>query len=161
MLFRSDVKKLTDAGLPVYFVDGKPEGVFHGEMSEQVLKQVLADAEVIGLADIAEKTKEVADITIAPKDSHIRYYHYIKEDGMQIYMLVNEGREVYEGSLDLVQEKEKTISVYVYDAWKQIRNRYNRDIPKLMRFCALSLISDGANTKLGNIYTPYEYYYSK
>ena len=48
----------------------------------------------------------------------------------------------------------------IYDAWKQIRNRYNRDIPKLMRFCALSLISDGANTKLGSIYTPYEYYYS-
>lgn len=38
---------------------------------------------------------------------------------MQIYMLVNEGKEVYEGSLDLVQEKEKTISVYVYDAWEQ------------------------------------------
>ena len=117
--FVSDVKKLTDAGLPVYFVDGKPEGVFDGEISEQVLEENLADAEIIGLADIAEKTKEVADITIAPQDSYIRYYHYIKEDGMQIYMLVNEGKEVYEGSLDLVQEKEKTISVYVYDAWEQ------------------------------------------
>ena len=117
--FVSDVKKLTDAGLPVYFVDGKPEGVFDGEISEQVLEENLADAEIIGLADIAEKTKEVVDITIAPQDSYIRYYHYIKEDGMQIYMLVNEGKEVYEGSLDLVQEKEKTISVYVYDAWEQ------------------------------------------
>lgn len=48
----------------------------------------------------------------------------------------------------------------IYDAWKQIRNRYNRDIPNLMRYCALSLISDGANTKLGSIFTPYEYYYS-
>lgn len=71
--FVSDVKKLTDAGLPVYFVDGKPEGVFDGEISEQVLEENLADAEIIGLADIAEKTKEVADITIAPQDSYIRY----------------------------------------------------------------------------------------
>jgi Type I site-specific restriction-modification system, R (restriction) subunit and related helicases len=48
----------------------------------------------------------------------------------------------------------------VYDAWEQITKRYTRDIPKLMKYCFLSVISDGANTKLGSIFTPYEYYYS-
>lgn len=48
----------------------------------------------------------------------------------------------------------------IFDAWKQITIRYNRDIPKLMKYCVLSMISDGANTKLGSIFTPYEYYYS-
>lgn len=48
----------------------------------------------------------------------------------------------------------------VYDAWKQITIRYNRDIPSLMKYAFLSVISDGANTKLGSIFTPYEYYYS-
>ena len=48
----------------------------------------------------------------------------------------------------------------IYDAWKQITIRYNRDIPKLMKYCFLSVISDGANTKMGSIFTPYEYYYS-
>ena len=48
----------------------------------------------------------------------------------------------------------------VYDAWEQITVRYNRDIPKLMKYCFLSVISDGANTKLGSIFTPYPYYYA-
>lgn len=53
-------------------------------------------------------------------------------------------------------EEAKTI----HDAWEQITIRYSRDIPKLMKYCFLSVISDGANTKMGSIFTPYEYYYS-
>ena len=48
----------------------------------------------------------------------------------------------------------------IHDAWKQITIRYCRDIPKLMKYCFLSVISDGANTRMGSIFTPYEYYYS-
>lgn len=48
----------------------------------------------------------------------------------------------------------------IHDAWEQITKRYTRDIPKLMKYCFLSVISDGANTRLGSIFTPYEYYYS-
>ena len=53
-------------------------------------------------------------------------------------------------------EEDKT----TYDAWKQITIRYCRDIPKLMKYCFLSVVSDGANTKMGSIFTPYEYYYA-
>lgn len=48
----------------------------------------------------------------------------------------------------------------VHDAWEQISIRYNRDIPKLMKYCFLAVISDGANTKMGTIFTPYAYYYA-
>ena len=48
----------------------------------------------------------------------------------------------------------------IYDEWEQIAIRYYRDIPKLMRYCFLSVISDGANTRMGSIFTPYQYYYS-
>jgi len=48
----------------------------------------------------------------------------------------------------------------IYDAWEQIIIRYCRDIPKLMKYCFLSVISDGANTKMGSVFTPYEYYYA-
>jgi type I restriction enzyme R subunit len=48
----------------------------------------------------------------------------------------------------------------VHDAWEQITIRYCRDIPKLMKYCFLSVISDGANTRMGSIFTPYEYYYA-
>ncbi len=53
-------------------------------------------------------------------------------------------------------EEEKTI----HDAWEQITIRYCRDIPKLMKYCFISVVSDGANTKMGSIFTPYEYYYA-
>ena len=53
-------------------------------------------------------------------------------------------------------EEETTI----HDAWEQITKRYNRDIPKLMKYCFLSMISDGANSRLGSIFTPYEFYYA-
>lgn len=48
----------------------------------------------------------------------------------------------------------------IHDAWEQITIRYCRDIPKLMKCCFLSVISDGANTRLGSIFTPYQYYYA-
>lgn len=48
----------------------------------------------------------------------------------------------------------------VYDAWEQITIRYCRDISKLMKYCFISIVSDGANTKMGSIFTPYEYYYA-
>ena len=48
----------------------------------------------------------------------------------------------------------------IHDAWEQITIRYIRDIPNLMKYCFLSVISDGANTKLGSIFTPYSFYYS-
>lgn len=53
-------------------------------------------------------------------------------------------------------EEDKTI----HDAWEQITIRYNRDIPKLMKYCCLSVISDGANNRMGTVFTPYEYYYA-
>lgn len=47
----------------------------------------------------------------------------------------------------------------IYDAWKQIHIRYSRDIPALMKYCAFAVISDGANTKIGTIFSDYEYFY--
>jgi type I restriction enzyme, R subunit len=48
----------------------------------------------------------------------------------------------------------------IYDAWEQITIRYNRDIPNLMKYCFMAIISDGANNRLGTIFTPYEFFYS-
>ena len=45
-------------------------------------------------------------------------------------------------------------------AHDQIHIRYRRDIPHLIRYTALSVISDASNTRLGTTYTPYEHYYA-
>ena len=48
----------------------------------------------------------------------------------------------------------------IHDAWEQIYNRYSRDIPRLLKYNFLAVISDGANTKIGSIFTPYENFYA-
>lgn len=53
-------------------------------------------------------------------------------------------------------EEDKTI----HDAWEQINIRYYRDIPSLLKYCFMSVISDGANTKLGSIFSNYKFFYS-
>ncbi|MDR3021590.1 MAG: DEAD/DEAH box helicase family protein, partial [Clostridiales bacterium] len=48
----------------------------------------------------------------------------------------------------------------ISDAHKQVTIRYTRDIPRLLKYNFLSVISDGANTRLGTVFTPYEFYYA-
>ena len=48
----------------------------------------------------------------------------------------------------------------ISSAWEQIHIRYKRDIPSLMKFCLLSVISDGGNTRLGTTCAPFEHYYA-
>ena len=48
----------------------------------------------------------------------------------------------------------------IHDAWAQITQYYTLDIPNTLKYCFLSVISDGANTKLGSVFTPYESYYA-
>lgn len=47
----------------------------------------------------------------------------------------------------------------IRDAYTQICTRYMRDIPALLKYCALAVISDGAKNKLGTPYTPFEFFY--
>lgn len=47
-----------------------------------------------------------------------------------------------------------------YDAWRQLCVRYRRDIPKLFVYNALCIVSDGVNSKLGNLFAPYEFFYA-
>ncbi|MEX2474504.1 type I restriction endonuclease subunit R [Marinobacter sp.] len=48
----------------------------------------------------------------------------------------------------------------IHDAWKQPTIRYARDIPELMKYNALCVISDGVNSQLGSLFAPYEYFYT-
>lgn len=61
----------------------------------------------------------------------------------------------------IVELKRPTdVKANIYAAWEQIHKRYMRDIPHLMKYCALSCISDAAQTRLGTTYSPYQYYYA-
>lgn len=48
----------------------------------------------------------------------------------------------------------------IRNAHTQITKRYRRDIFSLLRYCAMACISDGSNTRLGNVFADYDYYYA-
>lgn len=48
----------------------------------------------------------------------------------------------------------------LHDAYVQITTRYRRDIPELLKYNVLSVISDGVNTKMGSMFAPYEFFYA-
>jgi type I restriction enzyme, R subunit len=48
----------------------------------------------------------------------------------------------------------------IFDAYVQLTVRYARDIPELMKYNALCVISDGVNTRVGSLFAPYEYFYT-
>ena len=48
----------------------------------------------------------------------------------------------------------------IYDAYKQLKIRYSRDIPDLLKYNAFCVISDGINNKIGSIFSNYEFFYS-
>ena len=47
----------------------------------------------------------------------------------------------------------------IENAYKQLTKRYRRDIPKLFRYNAFVVISDGVNNKIGSLFAPYEFFY--
>lgn len=48
----------------------------------------------------------------------------------------------------------------LHDAYVQLTTRYTRDIPELLKYNAICVISDGVNTKMGSQFAPYEFFYS-
>ena len=48
----------------------------------------------------------------------------------------------------------------ISDAYTQLTVRYRRDIPELFKYNAFVVISDGANTKYGSFFSPYEFFYA-
>lgn len=94
--------------------------------------------------------------------------------GRNIYRLVRqltiEGSEkripdaiLYINGLPLVMFEFKSAvreDATIHDAWVQLTTRYVRDIPELMKYNALCVISDGVNSRMGSLFAPYDFYYT-
>ncbi|MGC1480661.1 MAG: HsdR family type I site-specific deoxyribonuclease, partial [Chthoniobacterales bacterium] len=50
--------------------------------------------------------------------------------------------------------------IRIHEAYVQLTTRYKRDIPELFKYNAVCVISDGANTKSGSFFAPYEFFYA-
>ena len=48
----------------------------------------------------------------------------------------------------------------IHNAYVQLTTRYARDIPELLKYNALCILSDGVNSKVGSLFAPYEFFYA-
>ena len=118
------------------------------------LRQIF-DAEDVPLQQAAELPPSY----INPPLNRIKIVNQLKISGKDNQTRIPDGI-LYINGLPLVvfefksavREQEASIG----DACK----RYRRDIPQLFIYNALCIISDGVNNRMGNLFAPYEYFYS-
>jgi type I restriction enzyme R subunit len=99
---------------------------------------------------------------------------YSSETDSNLYRMVNqleiEGLEkripdgiLYINGLPLVVFEFKSAireETTIHYAYVQLTTRYCRDIPELMKYNALCVISDGVNSRMGSLFAPYDYFYT-
>jgi len=137
---------------------------YKGELATVAEKR--GEFTVAGLARVQDSTNQSQ--TSGPKSYDSGY------TDTNIYRIVNqleiEGSEkripdaiLYINGLPLVVFEFKSAireNATLHDAYKQLTIRYARDIPELMKYNALCVISDGVNNKMGSLFADYEFFYT-
>ncbi|MDR0349441.1 MAG: hypothetical protein LBH90_08130 [Tannerella sp.] len=108
---------LQKAGFPVIFVDRPPEYICgHSKNnSRNALINELKKCMVIPLGKLTGFLRDmgIPEISISPANNRIRYLHYLHEDGVSLYMFVNEGSAAYRGTITLKEQGSRV----KYNAW--------------------------------------------
>lgn len=104
------IRILCGKGIPVYFINGFPEGFCEGGKPEPGQWD---GCQCVSLSELAKRlhTDGVSEIKVHPENPDLRYLHYKTEQ--DLYMFVNEGNTVYEGSIRVPQKGQ----CYAYDTW--------------------------------------------
>ena len=152
-------------------------------ITENEIEQIIHKLDYLPASDLYDTNKAVMKYVSdgfllkredsTQKDLYIQLIDYDKLDANS-YRIVNQmeiqGFELripdgilYINGLPLVVFEFKSAireEATIHDAYIQLTTRYNRDIPKLFKYNALCVISDGVNNKMGSYFAPYEFYYS-
>ena len=122
------------------------------------LRQIF-DAEDVPLQQAAELPPSY----INPPLNRIKIVNQLKISGKDNQTRIPDGILYIHGLPLVVFEFKSAVreqDASIGDAWKQLCKRYRRDIPQLFIYNALCIISDGVNNRMGNLFAPYEYFYS-
>lgn len=109
------------------------------------------------------------------KDLHIEFLNF-DDPGNNLFKIVNQveilgvdgqlripDAIVYVNGLPLVVLEFKSAikeNTTIMNAFVQLTVRYKRDIPDLFKYNAFVVVSDGANSKYGSLFSPYDFFYA-
>ena len=153
------------------------------KLTESEADQIIRQLEVFSSSDLYESNKAIMKLISdgfalkredrSQKDIWIYFIDY-SEKNNNTYKIVNQleitgyhkripDGILYINGIPLVVFEFKTAineNVTIHDAYVQLTTRYKRDIPELFKYNAFCVISDGANSKAGSFFAPYEFFYA-
>ena len=97
-----------------------------------------------------------------PQKNIFKIVNQLEIEGYNYQIRIPDGI-IYVNGLPLVVLEFKTAiqeNTTIMDAYTQLTVRYQRDIPEIFKYNAFVVISDGANSKYGSLFTPYEFFYA-
>ena len=97
-----------------------------------------------------------------PEKNIFKIVNQLEIEGYNYQIRIPDGI-IYVNGLPLVVLEFKTAiqeNTTIMDAYTQLTVRYQRDIPEILKYNAFVVISDGANSKFGSLFTPYEFFYA-
>ena len=97
-----------------------------------------------------------------PKQNIFKIVSQLEIEGYNYQIRIPDGI-IYVNGLPLVVLEFKTAiqeNTTIMDAYIQLTVRYQRDILEIFKYNAFVVISDGANSKYGSLFTPYEFFYA-
>ena len=104
---------------------------------------------------------ELIDFDI-PKNNIFKVVNQFEVVGINNQLRIPDGIVFVNGIPVVVFEFKSAVkeNTTIMDAYKQLTIRYRRDIPELFKYNAFIVISDGANSKYGSLFSSYDFFYA-
>ena len=129
--------------------------------TNKAIMKFVSDGFLLKREDASQKDLYIQLIDFTNLDNN--RYRIVNQMEIQGYELRIPDGILYINGLPLVVFEFKSAireEATIYDAYKQLTTRYDRDIPELFKYNALCVISDGVNSKMGSYFASYEFFYS-
>jgi type I restriction enzyme, R subunit len=154
----------------------------YADLSQNEIDKILFELESFSSSDLYETNKKFYKTIVNgkiikredPKKNDIFLNLISKQPEKNIYRIVDQfkifGLEkripdliIYINGIPVVIFEFKSaikVNTNIYDAYKQLKIRYMRDIPDIFKYNLFCIISDGVDNRSGSIFSSFENFYS-
>ena len=135
------------------------------EDNKQILQKI-ADGFIFNREDRSKKDLYIELLDYEPDaDRNQNIYKIVNQfeiEGYNNQLRIPDGIVFVNGIPLVVLEFKSAIkeNTTIMDAFTQLTVRYQRDIPEIFKYNAFVVICDGANSKYGSLFSPYDFFYA-
>ena len=131
--------------------------------TNKVVYNLIQDGFIFNREDIENKDLYIELIDYKePNNNIFKIVNQFEIEGYNYQTRIPDGIVFINGLPVVVLEFKSAIkeNTTIMDAYTQLTVRYQRDIPELFKYNAFVVICDGANSKYGSLFSPYDFFYA-